>query len=39
MAFKYLQRTGHYVKLRKKFKGKQKSYTIETDDFFMKPED
>lgn len=39
MAFKYLQDTGNYVKLRKKFKGKTKSYMTEKDNFFMKPKD
>lgn len=38
-AFNYLQKTGNYVKLRKKFKGKQKSYMTEEFNFSMTPED
>lgn len=39
MAFKHLQKSGKYAKLRQKFKGKQKSYMLEKDAFFMKPVD
>lgn len=39
MAFTHLQKVGKYVKLRKNFKGKKKSYMIEESDFFMKPKD
>lgn len=39
IAFQHLQKTGHYVKLRKKFKGKKKSYMTETTDFDMTPLD
>jgi len=39
MAFDYLQRTGKYAKLRKGFKGKKKTYMIETTSFDMTPED
>lgn len=39
MAFDYLQRTGKYAKLRKRFKGKKKPYMIETTCFEMAPED
>lgn len=39
MAFNHLQKIGKYVKLRKNFKGKQKSYMTEKSDFFMKPKD
>lgn len=37
-AFDALQRTGHYVRLRKHFKGKQKSYMHEKADFVGTPE-
>lgn len=37
-AFNYLQKTGHYVKLRKKFKGKRKAYMTEKPDFVGTPE-
>ena len=39
MAFDYLQRTGKYAKLRKGFKGKKKTYMIETTSFDVTPED
>lgn len=39
MGFRHLQRMGNYVKLRKKFKGKEKSYMTETSQFFMTPLD
>ncbi|HCM88430.1 MULTISPECIES: TIR domain-containing protein [Vagococcus] len=39
IAFKHLQDSGNYVKLRKKFKGKQKDYMTEVSEFNMKPED
>lgn len=39
MAFFHLQKLGNYVKLRKNFKGKIKSYMTEKDDFCMTPED
>ncbi|HML36071.1 MAG TPA: toll/interleukin-1 receptor domain-containing protein [Bacillota bacterium] len=39
IAFSHLQKSGHYVKLRKSFKGKQKSYMTETFDFNMTPAD
>lgn len=39
MAFKHLQDIGRYVKLRKKFKGKKKSYMTEKSDFVMTPAD
>lgn len=39
MAFDYLQCTGKYVKLRKGFKGKKKTYMIDTISFDMTPED
>ena len=38
LAFQHLQKTGHYVKLRKKFKGKKKQYYTEKDTFFGTPE-
>ena len=38
MAFEHLQRSGHYVKLRKNFKGKKKSYQVEKSTFFGTPE-
>lgn len=37
-AFKCLQETGHYVKLRKKYKGKKKQYMIEKSTFEGTPE-
>ena len=39
MAFMHLQSLGRYVKLRKGFKGKQKSYMTERTKFDMKPID
>lgn len=39
MAFEHLQKVGAFVKLRKKFKGKVKSYVEERDDFNMTPRD
>jgi TIR domain len=39
LAFQHLQSFGRYVKLRKKFPGKQKSYTTEMSDFEMTPAD
>lgn len=39
MAFMHLQKSGHYVRLRKKFKGKRKSYMVEETDFFVTPLD
>lgn len=39
IAFKHLQRSGHYVKLRKNFKGKKKSYITESSDFDRTPAD
>ncbi|TQP26931.1 toll/interleukin-1 receptor domain-containing protein [Vibrio cholerae] len=39
MAFDYLQKLGASVRLRKKFKGKIKSYNTETDNFDVTPED
>lgn len=39
MAFKHLQDIGRYVKLRKKFKGKKKTYMTEKSDFVMTPAD
>lgn len=39
MAFIYLQSIGKYVKLRKNFKGKQKSYMLERADFNLTPID
>lgn len=38
-AFDHLQSLGKYVRLRKKFKGKQKNYMIEFSKFDMKPKD
>lgn len=38
LAFKYLQDIGHYVKLRKGFKGKKNSYMTEKGDFVGTPE-
>lgn len=37
-AFQHLQRSGHYVRLRKDFKGKKKSYMTEQSDFVGTPE-
>jgi len=39
MAFKHLQKIGKYVKLRKGFNGKKKSYMVEKTDFNMNPLD
>lgn len=39
MAFEHLQKLGASVRLRKKFKGKIKSYNTETDQFIVSPED
>jgi len=39
IAFEHLQKNGHYVKLRQKFKGKQKSYMVDTFNFDMTPKD
>ncbi|QED46887.1 toll/interleukin-1 receptor domain-containing protein [Cytobacillus dafuensis] len=39
MAFKHLQVTGNYVKLRKNFNGKKKEYMTESSEFFMTPLD
>ena len=39
IAFKHLQNSGHYVKLRKRFAGKAKTYMTETTDFNMTPMD
>jgi hypothetical protein len=39
MAFEHLQKLGAPVRLRKKFKGKVKSYNTETDQFNVSPED
>jgi hypothetical protein len=39
IAFNHLQNSGHYVKLRKNFKGKKKNYMIEKSDFNMTPLD
>ena len=39
IAFMHLQKSGHYVKFRKKFKGKQKQYMIEETDFEVTPAD
>ena len=38
LAFRHLQGTGHYVKLRKIFKGKRKSYMTEQSSFAGTPE-
>jgi len=38
LAFIQLQKTGHYVKLRKGFKGKKKSYMTEKSDLIGTPE-
>lgn len=39
MAFKHLQSTGNYVKLRKNFKGKKNAYMTERSQFIMTPLD
>ncbi|SLM62780.1 MULTISPECIES: TIR domain-containing protein [Dickeya] len=39
MAFEHLQNIGIYVRLRKNFKGKKKSYILEKDDFNVSPKD
>lgn len=39
MAFMHLQASGHYVKLRQRFKGKRKSYMAERTAFFVTPTD
>lgn len=39
VTFSHLQKSGHYVKLRKKFKGNKKSYMTETTKFDMTPSD
>ncbi|MBK1596614.1 toll/interleukin-1 receptor domain-containing protein [Klebsiella pneumoniae] len=39
MAFEHLQDIGGYVRLRKNFKGKKKSYMLEKDDFHVTPKD
>jgi len=39
VAFKHLQSIGKYVKLRKSFKGKRKTYMTEKTNFNMKPLD
>ncbi|WP_049071855.1 hypothetical protein [Klebsiella michiganensis] len=39
MAFEHLQDIGVYVRLRKNFKGKKKSYMLEKDDFDVSPKD
>lgn len=39
MAFLHLQASGHYVKLRKKFNGKRKSYMTERTAFYVTPTD
>ena len=38
LAFMHLQKNGHYVKLRKGFKGKKKSYQIEKSTFYGTPQ-
>lgn len=38
LAFMHLQKSGHYVKLRKGFKGKKKSYQIEKSTFDGTPQ-
>lgn len=38
LAFKHLQKSGHYVKLQKGFKGKKKSYQIEKSTFDGTPQ-
>lgn len=39
MAFKHIQASGHYVRLRKKFEGKRKSYMTEKTVFYVTPAD
>ncbi|WNS42046.1 toll/interleukin-1 receptor domain-containing protein [Paenibacillus sp. MMS20-IR301] len=39
MAFKHLQSTGSYAKLRKHYKGKKKEYMTERSQFYMTPLD
>ena len=39
LAFKHLQRLGYYVKLRKGFKGKKKSYMLDKTTFEVTPQD
>ncbi len=39
LAFEHLQSIGVFVKLRKNFKGKRKSYTVERDCFNVTPKD
>lgn len=39
LVFHHLQTNGHYVKLRKKFKGKIKPYQVEEYDYDMTPQD
>lgn len=39
LAFQHLQASGHYVKLRKGFDGKKKSYQVEEDTFNGTPEE
>lgn len=39
MAFEHLQKIGSFVKLRKNFKGKKKSYATEIDPFEVTPKD
>lgn len=39
MAFNHLNKKGEYLKLRKKPKGKKKSYMTERSDFYMTPKD
>lgn len=39
MAFQHLQKTGHYVRLRKNYVGKQKKYMVEKSDFYVTPQD
>lgn len=39
LVFNHFQKNGHYVKLRKQFKGKKKSYQTEEYDYDMTPQD
>jgi len=39
IAFKHLQKLGYYVKLRKNFKGKKKSYMLEKTKFQVTPKE
>lgn len=39
MAFGHLQKTGHYVMLRKNYKGKKKTYMVQKSDFYVTPQD